>query len=133
MDEIKMENSLCEIANDYIKKSENISNKEIEYLDAVELDKYIKKYGKFCKLVDFGGNSTKRIITNLIVCDGDKIRNNRLNLFNNDYKFIGVASSLFSNNNYFIVLFICSKLNSLNEKNDLLDNNIKKLILLLML
>ena len=131
--EIKIDSSLFQIANDYLKEAKEISYEEIDFLD-VDLDKYIKKYGsfrgKFCKLADYGGNSAKRIITNFITCDGDKNRSYRLNLLSNDYKFIGIAStSSYPVYNYFTVLLICTKFCKLNpniEKPILLEQDIKK-------
>ena len=131
--EIKIDTSLFQIANDYLKEAKEICFEEIDFLDA-DLDKYIKKYGnfvgKFCKLADYGGSSAKRIITNFIICDGDKSRRYRKNLLSNDYKFIGIASiSTYPVYNYFTVLLMCTKFCKLNPNFDkpiMLDYDIKK-------
>ena len=94
---IDMHTSLFKIANEYLKDARNVSYDNLESLD---IDKYIQKYGsfsgKFSRMMDFGGNTPRRVINNLVTCDGDQTRGYRLSLFSKDFKFILINCTKFT-------------------------------------
>ena len=116
---IDMHTSLFKIANDYLKDARNVSYDNLETLD---IDKYIQNYGtfqgKFSRMMDFGGTTPRRVITNLVTCDGDQTRGYRLSLFSKDFKFIGVASGPYPTYNRFTILINCTKFTSHDPNND---------------
>jgi hypothetical protein len=117
---IDMHTSLFKIANDYINDARQVS---YEQLDTLDIDKYIQKYGnfsgKFSRMMDFGGTTPRRVITNLVTCDGDQTRGYRLSLFSKDFKFIGVASGPYPTYNRFTILINCTKFTSHDPNNDI--------------
>jgi hypothetical protein len=117
---IDMHTSLFKIANEYLKDARNVSYDNLESLD---IDKYIQKYGnfsgKFSRMMDFGGTTPRRVINNLVTCDGDQTRGYRLSLFSKDFKFIGVASGPYPTYNRFTILINCTKFTSHDPNNDI--------------
>ena len=117
---IDMHTSLFKIANDYLRDARNVSYDNLETLD---IDKYIQNYGtfqgKFSRMMDFGGTTPRRVITNLVTCDGDQTRGYRLSLFSKDFKFIGVASGPYPTYNRFTILLNCTKFVSHDPNNDI--------------
>jgi hypothetical protein len=117
---IEMHTSLFKIANEYLRDARNVSYDNLETLD---IDKYIQNYGsfqgKFSRMMDFGGTTPRRVITNLVTCDGDQTRGYRLSLFSKDFKFIGVASGPYPTYNRFTILLNCTKFVSHDPNNDI--------------
>ena len=117
---IEMHTSLFKIANEYLRDARNVSYDNLETLD---IDKYIQNYGsfqgKFSRMMDFGGTTPRRVITNLVTCDGDQTRGYRLSLFSKDFKFIGVASGPYPTYNRFTILINCTKFTSHDPNNDI--------------
>jgi hypothetical protein len=117
---IDMHTSLFKTANEYLKDARNVSYDNLESLD---IDKYIQKYGsfsgKFSRMMDFGGTTPRRVINNLVTCDGDQTRGYRLSLFSKDFKFIGVASGPYPTYNRFTILINCTKFTSHDPNNDI--------------
>ena len=117
--ELKMHKSLFDIAFDYLCDIENV---EIEKINSIDINKYVNKYGNYLgnltKLIEFGGNSPKRVITNFIVNDGDKNRGQRQRLFNKNAKYIGVANGNHPIYNIFTVLIIANDFKSWNKRDD---------------
>ena len=117
---IDMHTSLFKIANEYLRDARNVSYDNLETLD---IDKYIQNYGsfqgKFSRMMDFGGTTPRRVITNLVTCDGDQTRGYRLSLFSKDFKFIGVASGPYPTYNRFTILLNCTKFVSHDPNNDI--------------
>ena len=117
---IDMHTSLFKIANEYLRDARNVSYDNLETLD---IDKYIQNYGnfqgKFSRMMDFGGTTPRRVITNLVTCDGDQTRGYRLSLFSKDFKFIGVASGPYPTYNRFTILLNCTKFTSHDPNNDI--------------
>lgn len=111
--------SLFYICNEYVNEAKNYDIKT--YLK-VNFEKYLKKYGnftgKFSKIIDFGGNTPRRVVTNFLVCDGDHKRGYRLSLFSKEFKFIGVCSAPFPVYNRFTVIINCTKFTSFNPNYD---------------
>jgi hypothetical protein len=117
---IEMHTSLFKIAHEYLRDARNVSYDNLETLD---IDKYIQNYGsfqgKFSRMMDFGGTTPRRVITNLVTCDGDQTRGYRLSLFSKDFKFIGVASGPYPTYNRFTILLNCTKFVSHDPNNDI--------------
>ena len=116
---LKMHKSLFDIAFDYLCDIENV---DIEKINSIDINKYVNTYGNYIgnltKLIDFGGNSPKRVITNFIVNDGDKNRGQRQRLFNKNAKYIGVANGEHPIYNTFTVVIITNDFKSWNKKDD---------------
>ena len=116
---LKMHKSLFNIAFDYLCDIENV---EIGKINSIDINKYVNTYGNYIgnltKLIDFGGNSPKRVITNFIVNDGDKNRGQRQRLFNKNAKYIGVANGEHPIYNSFTVVIITNDFKSWNKKDD---------------
>ena len=116
---LKMHKSLFDIAFDYLCDIENV---DIEKINSIDINKYVNTYGNYIgnltKLIDFGGNSPKRVITNFIVNDGDKNRGQRQRLFNKNAKYIGVANGEHPIYNSFTVVIITNDFKSWNKKDD---------------
>ena len=120
--------SLFYICNEYVNE---VKNYDIKTYLKVNFEKYIKKYGnftgKFSKIIDFGGKTPRRVITNFLVCDGDIKRGYRLSLFSKEFKYIGISSGPFPVYNRFTVIINCTKFTSFNPNYDqpLIFNEIK--------
>lgn len=99
---------LCRICEEYISKIKHEDN-----IENVDLDKIIKKYGRFegsfSRAMDFGGERPENVIVYLVVCDGDKSRGQRNALLNPDLKLVGVGTGKHANYGYFSVIITCSK------------------------
>ena len=112
--------SLLNIANDYLNHAKKISYEKIFRL---EINNLIEKYGtftgNFSKLMDFGGLTAKSIVTNLIVCDGNHSRDYRNLIFDDNFRYIGVASVPHSEYKQFTVIMISENFKSLDSKNDI--------------
>ena len=112
--------SLLNIANDYLNHAKKISYEKIFRL---EINNLIEKYGtftgNFSKLMDFGGLTAKSIVTNLIVCDGNHSRDYRNLIFDENFRYIGVASVPHSEYKQFTVIMISENFKSLDSKNDI--------------
>jgi len=116
---LKMHKSLFNIAFDYLCDIENV---DIGKFNSIDINKYVNTYGNYIgnltKLIDFGGNSPKRVITNFIVNDGDKNRGQRQRLFNKNAKYIGVANGEHPIYNSFTVVIITNDFKSWNKRDD---------------
>ena len=112
--------SLLNIAKDYLNHAKKISYEKIFRL---EINNLIEKYGtftgNFSKLMDFGGLTAKSIVTNLIVCDGNHSRDYRNLIFDENFRYIGVASVPHSEYKQFTVIMISENFKSLDSKNDI--------------
>ena len=69
--------------------------------------------------MDFGGLTAKSIVTNLIVCDGNHSRDYRNLIFDDNFRYIGVASVPHSEYKQFTVIMISENFKSLDSKNDI--------------
>ena len=117
---INLHLSLFKIANDYLNHSMKINYENIFKLNINDLiEKYGNFNGNFCKLMDFGGLTAKSIVTNLIVCDGEESRDYRNLIFDDCFRYIGVASKSHPNYKQFTVLMISENFKSLDSKNDI--------------
>ena len=107
---LKINESLNKIAKEFLNK---IQNTEINEIDNIDMEKIIDKYGNFSgsfsRAIDFGGNSPKNVICNLLVSDGDKNRSQRERLFNNELKLIGAASGKHKSFSYCSVIVCCEE------------------------
>ena len=117
---LELHSSLLKISNDYLKYALKMDYNKIFTL---EINNFIEKYGSFngelTKLMEFGGLTPERIVTNLIVCDGEYSRDYRNLLFDKYFKYIGVASGPHENFNQFTVVLISDSFISLEPKNDI--------------
>ena len=108
---------LCRICEEFIALA-----RQTEDIDAIDMDKIIKKYGSyggsFSRAVDFGGETPENVVVYLTVCDGDKSRGQRKTLLNPDAKFVGVATGKHSVYGYFSVIITCTKFNNKVDQND---------------
>lgn len=108
---------LCRICEEFIALA-----RQTEDIDAIDMDKIIKKYGSyggsFSRAVDFGGETPENVVVYLTVCDGDKSRGQRNTLLNPDAKLVGVATGKHSVYGYFSVVITCSKFNNKVDQND---------------
>lgn len=57
------------------------------------LDKYAEFDNELSCAVEFGSHKAQEIVLSLLICDGEPSRKNRLNLFKEEFNFIGAASS----------------------------------------
>ena len=74
-----------------------VQNCNVESINSnVNMKSIIKKYGKFegsfGRLMEFGAETAEQVVINLIVSDGDKSRSQRNQLFDNKFKFVGLAA-----------------------------------------
>lgn len=108
---------LCRICEEFM-----VLARQTEDIDAIDMDKIIKKYGSyggsFSRAVEFGGETPENVVVYLTVCDGDKSRGQRKTLLNPDAKFVGVATGKHSVYGYFSVIITCSKFNNKVDQND---------------
>ena len=112
--------SLLNIAKDYLNHAKKISYEKIFRLEINDLiEKYGTFTGNFSKLMDFGGLTAKSIVINLIVCDGNQSRDYRNLIFDENFRYIGVASEPHSEYKQFTVLMISENFKSLDSKNDI--------------
>ncbi len=56
------------------------------------IDRYGEWNGKIGENIDFGSNDAVEILLSLLIDDGVPSRGHRKNIFNPDYKLIGIAS-----------------------------------------
>ena len=56
------------------------------------IEKYCEWEGAAAENLDFGFKKAENIILNLLIDDGVKERNQRMNLFNPDFKYIGIGA-----------------------------------------
>ena len=74
---------------------ENIQRTDPDNLDSIDMNAIVAKFGDysgaFGRIMEFGGASPQQIVTNIVVCDGDKSRSQRANIMNKDFKVVGVA------------------------------------------
>ena len=56
------------------------------------IEKYLEWDGAISESLDFGFRNAENIILNLLIDDGVKDRYQRLNLFNNNFKYIGIGA-----------------------------------------
>ena len=111
---------LIKIANDFLNHSMKINYENIFKLNINDLiEKYGNFNGNFSKLMDFGGLTAKSIVTNLIVCDGEESRDYRNLIFDDDFRYIGVASKPHPDYKQFTVFMISENFKSLDPKNDI--------------
>ena len=129
------------IAKEYLTE---ISNQPLENIDSIDIEAIINKYGKFTgtfsRAIDFGGNEPNLVVINLIVSDGDSSRSQRISLFDNNLKLVGVASGNHKNFKRFTVILTCTaffandpinnqvadlyeNIEPLNENNNNFNNN----------
>ena len=107
---LKKNESLNKIAEEFLNKIQNTEINEIDNIDMEEIiDKYGNFSGNFSRAIDFGGNSPKNVICNLLVSDGDKNRSQRESLFNNELKLIGAASGKHKSFSFCSVIVCCEE------------------------
>ena len=107
---LKINESLNKIAEEFLNKIQNTEINEIDNIDMEEIiDKYGNFSGHFSRAIDFGGNSPKNVVCNLLVSDGDKKRSQRESLFNNELKLIGAASGKHKSFTYCSVILCCEE------------------------
>ena len=112
--------SLLNIAKDYLNHAKKISYEKIFRLEINDLiEKYGTFTGNFSKLMDFGGLTAKSIVINLIVCDGNQSRDYRNLIFDENFRYIGVASVPHSEYKQFTVIMMSENFKSLDSKNDI--------------
>jgi hypothetical protein len=74
-----------------------LSVNELENLNSVAVERHIEAHGKiigpFSQALDFGSCNPELVVMNLLVDDGDNLRNNRNTLLNPKYRLLGVSSS----------------------------------------
>ena len=74
---------------------ENIQRTDPDNLDSIDMNAIVAKFGdysgSFGRIMEFGGSSPQQIVTNIVVCDGDKSRSQRENILNPDFKVAGLA------------------------------------------
>jgi uncharacterized protein YkwD len=74
---------------------ENIQRTDPDNLDSIDMNKIVSKFGDysgaFGRIMEFGGSSPQQIVTNIVVCDGDKSRSQRENIMNGEFKVAGLA------------------------------------------
>ena len=62
----------------------------------IDLQKVIQRYGgfegSFGRLMEFGGETPEHVVINLIVSDGDRSRSQRDQLFDNNFKVLGLVA-----------------------------------------
>ena len=74
---------------------EDIQRCDPENIDSIDMNAIVSKFGdysgSFGRIMEFGGSSPQQIVTNIVVCDGDKSRSQRENILNKDFKVAGLA------------------------------------------
>ena len=62
----------------------------------IDIQKLIQRYGgfegSFGRLMEFGGETPEHVVINLIVSDGDRSRSQRDQLFDNNFKVLGLVA-----------------------------------------
>ena len=98
---------LSKIASDILPKYKKGVNVEIETI--------VKKYGEFdgkikafVQLDSASSPTAEQIIINLLVCDGDKTRENRDTLLSKEINFVGVAIGNENSNRKDSVIVVCT-------------------------
>jgi hypothetical protein len=80
------------------------------------LENYCEWDGSISESLDFGFKVAENIILNLIIDDGVKDRYQRLNLFNNDFKYIGIGAGPHREYNHCVVIGYAMNIRPLNSE-----------------
>lgn len=110
---------LTHVAHDYMKeiqKYEDLNDAKKINLKNI-IDKYGKCIGGFKLSTDFGASNPELIAINLLVDDGDKEREMRNIIFDNNYIDVGVSTGTHSTYNQCTVLFFARKFISKHDDN----------------
>ncbi len=117
--ELQMNKSLLNIANEYLKAIQNVKLNQIKTID---IHKFVKKYGNFegdfNKSLEFGGINPINVLNNLVVGDGDANRGHRQTLFNSSFNLIGVANGKHPDFGSLTVIIFCTNFVSYNKQDD---------------
>ena len=94
------------------------------------IEKYIDWYGACAENLDFGFRNPENIILNLLIDDGSEDKNQRINLFNPIYKYVGIGCAKHRDYGYCSVFVFAKDLRNIGEPPDegvnYIQNYIKK-------
>ena len=92
---VEISKSASELLNRLIINENYLSSPEYIKFNNIEkrVNKYVTTFGDLSEIVEFGSITAEYLVINLIACDGDCKRANRDILFNENLKFIGIASN----------------------------------------
>ena len=101
---------------------ENIQRTDPDELDSIDIKNIVSKYGdysgSFGRIMEFGGASPQQIVTNIVVCDGDKSRSQRDNILNKDFKVVGLAMGDHKDYKKCTTFVACSAFNNTRDRDD---------------
>ncbi len=127
---LKLNESLCRIAKDYLVE---VQKTDINEISNIDLESIIENYGKFkgsfSRIIDFGGTSPALVIANLLVGDGDENRSQRQSLLGEKFFLIGVASGKHSQFGQCTVILLCTEFYN-NNPEDVYREDEKKVNLI---
>lgn len=117
---LKLNYTLCQIANDFLKEIQKTSFEDINNLDLESImPNYGKFEGSFSRAIDFGATNPEMVITNLLVGDGDETKSQRQSMFNVKLNEIGVANGKYEEPFGHITLILtCTKFIPNNPENE---------------
>ena len=86
------------------------------------IEKYIEWDFTCAENLDFGFKEPENILMNMIVDDGSVDRNQRMNLFSKDFKFIGIGAAKHKNYNYCVVFVYAKGIRNLGQSSNVARN-----------
>ena len=119
VEELTPSKGLCLISRDYLEK---VKEEDPTKMGEIDIDTIVDKYGTFLgnlnRAIEFGANTPKQVVINLIVNDGDKTRCQRESLLNKNLRKIGAYHGSHHLYNDCTVIVCCTKYDNKNNEND---------------
>jgi uncharacterized protein YkwD len=92
------------------------------------IEKYCEWDGATAENLDFGFKKAENILLNMIICDGVKERFQRMNLFNPEFKFVGIAAGYHKDYGICVCIGYCKHVRPLGSEPTDVSNFIREYI-----